>query len=317
MAEVGGVLPVSTPTVDRPERWTRPGIAVIYVDGDITDGSSKRIPLIGSSLAGGETLVRAVAEARADPRVGAIVLRIDSPGGSALASELVSREVFATRGVKPILCSLSDVAASGGYFIAAGCDLIFAEPMTITGSIGIFSGKFDLGGLLAKLGITTDTYKRGKHADVESMYRAYTDEERATLLRNLRYSYGRFVGAVAEGRGMKKDEVDAVGRGHVFTAADAQPLRLVDRFGGLGATIDEAKQRMGVAAATQVTLYELPDVPSSLLSTITGLLGASATTTLELPQLPGIRELLRGLPASVIAQPNATQARLPFDLDWQ
>ena len=119
---------------------------MIYVDGDIIDGASKIIPLIGQKTAGGETLVKAIAEAREDPAIGAIILRIDSPGGSALASELIAREVFATRGVKPILCSMSNLAASGGYFVAAGCELIFAEPMTITGSIGIFFGKFDLSG---------------------------------------------------------------------------------------------------------------------------------------------------------------------------
>jgi protease-4 len=125
--------------------------------------------------------------------------------------------VFATRGAKPILCSMGDVAASGGYFIAAGCDTIFAEPMTITGSIGIFYGKFELSGLLRKLGITTATHKRGQHADVESFVRPYTEEERALLLEKLSYMYGRFVGAVAEGRRMKKEQVDAVGRGRVWT----------------------------------------------------------------------------------------------------
>src|SRR5690606_7775251 len=208
MTELGGVYPVARPAKARPERWTRPGVAIVYVEGDITDGKSQSIPLLGRDLAGGETLVEAVTAARNDPRVGAIVLRIDSPGGSALASELVSREVFQTRGVKPIICSLSDLAASGGYFIAAGCDMIFAEPMTITGSIGIFYGKFDLSGLLSKIGVTVDTYKRGKRSDVESLFRPYTSEERAVLLDKLRYMYGRFVGAVAEGRKLTKDQVD-------------------------------------------------------------------------------------------------------------
>src|SRR5262249_32063796 len=133
-AELGGAYAVGVPAPERPERWQRPGVAIVYVDGDITDGESKSIPVVGQSLAGGQTLVQAIQAARADPRVGAIVLRINSPGGSALASELISREVFATRGVKPIVCSMSDLAASGGYFVAAGCEAIFAEPMTITGS---------------------------------------------------------------------------------------------------------------------------------------------------------------------------------------
>jgi protease-4 len=279
-AELGVMLAVSSPAEVRPDRWQRPGIAIIYVDGDITDGQSKSVPILGKQLAGGETLVAAITAARSDPKIGAIVLRIDSPGGSALASELVSREVFATRGVKPILCSMSDLAASGGYFIAAGCDVIYAEPMTITGSIGIFYGKFDISGLLGKLGVTTDTYKRGKRSDVESMYRPYTDEERAMLLDKLRYMYGRFVGAVAEGRNMKKDEVDAVGRGHVWTGAQARPVRLVDRFGGLGDTLDEAKRRMKLAPGTRVDVRELPALPTSLLGTLGNLIGVRAEPAL-------------------------------------
>ncbi|HWU89750.1 MAG TPA: signal peptide peptidase SppA, partial [Kofleriaceae bacterium] len=319
--ELGGALPVVAPPAERPDRWQRPGIAVIYVDGDIVDGKSQSVAIFGQQRAGGETLVSAIIAARTDPRVGAIILRIDSPGGSALASELVSREVFATRGVKPILCSMSDVAASGGYFIAAGCETIFAEPMTITGSIGIFYGKFELSGLLRKLGITTDTYKRGKHSDEESSFRPYTEEERAVLLDKLKYMYGRFVGAVAEGRKMKKEEVDAIGRGHVWTGAMAKPVRLVDRFGGIGDAIDEAKRRMGLAAGTRVQLYELPADAPGLLGRLGGMLGeraaAPAASRLSIEDVPALRELVRGLAPSILADPSSAQARLPYELIWQ
>jgi len=316
MADIGRVLPVGGPRRERPERWERPGIAIVYVDGDITDGVSKSVPFLGQQLAGGETLVQALAAARANPAIGAIIIRIDSPGGSALASELVSREVFATRGVKPIICSLGDVAASGGYFIAAGCDAIYAKPMSITGSIGIFYGKFDLSGLLAKVGVTTDTYKRGKRADVESLFRPYTTEERGVLMDKLRYMYGRFVGAVAEGRGMKKEEVDAVGRGHVWSGAMAKPIKLVDKFGGLGDALDEAKRRMGLGRDTRVQLYELPKVPTSLLGTLGRLLGVSAEVPVSIADLPAVRALVHGVPASVLVAPSVPQARLPFDLSW-
>ncbi|MBA3465610.1 MAG: signal peptide peptidase SppA, partial [Deltaproteobacteria bacterium] len=316
--EMGVILPVGVPPTERPDRWKRPAIAVIYVDGDITDGASRSIPFLGQSLAGSETLVNAITAARNDPRIGAIILRIDSPGGSALASELISREVFATRGVKPILCSMSDLAASGGYFVAAGCELIFAEPMTITGSIGIFYGKFDLGGLARKLGITTDTYKRGKRADVESLFRPYTDEERAVLLDKLRYMYSRFIGAVAEGRSMKKDEVDAVGRGHVWTGTQARGVKLVDKFGGLGDALDEAKRRMKISLDTKVQLVELPNVPTSLLGKLLGIPGIHASEqAMSLTDLPVIKDFLRGVPASLLAQPDAAQARLPVDLIWE
>jgi protease-4 len=315
--EMGIILPVDVPPRARPDRWTWPKVAVIYIDGDITDGASRSIPFLGRSLAGSQTLVAALSAARADPSIGAIILRIDSPGGSALASELIAREVFATRGVKPILCSMSDLAASGGYFVAAGCDTIYAQPMTITGSIGIFYGKFDLGGLAKKLGIATDTYKRGKRADAESLYRPYTDEERAALLEQLRYMYGRFVGAVAEGRSMKKDEVDAVGRGHVWTGAQALPVKLVDKFGGIGDALDEAKRRMKLAPNARVQLVELPNTPTSLLGTLTSLLGVSAAEPISLTDLPMVKSFLAGIPASVLVQPDAAQARLPNDIVWE
>jgi protease-4 len=316
-SEIGEVLPVSRPAPERPTRWQRPGIAVVYVDGDITDGKSQAFPLFGQALAGGETLIEALTAARSDPRIGAIVLRIDSPGGSALASELISREVFATRGVKPIVCSLGNYAASGGYFVAAGCDVIFAEPMTITGSIGIFYGKFDIGGLARKLGITTETFKRGKRADLESMFRPYTDDERAMLKDKLRYMYGRFVGAVAEGRGMSKDDVDAIGRGHVWSGAQAMPIKLVDKFGGLGDALDEAKRRMGLADTTQVQLFELPNQPSSLLGDLGKLIGLHAEASLSIADLPVVKELLQGVPASVLVAPGVPHARLPFDIVWE
>jgi len=314
--EMGAVLPVSSPVVDRPDRWDRPAIAVIYIDGDIVDGASRQFPLVGQKLVGSETVINAISAARADPRIGAIVLRIDTPGGSALASELISREVFATRGVKPILCSFSDVAASGGYFIAAGCELIFAQPMSVTGSIGIFYGKFDVSGLAAKLGVTTTSYKRGARADVESYFRAYTEEERVVLLDKLRYMYSRFVGAVAEGRGMTKEAVDAVGRGHVFTGEQAQPIKLVDRFGGFGEVLNEAKRRMKLSPGTRVTLVELPATPSTLLGQLTGLLGLRAEQSVSVTDLPAIRELLLSVPASLLVSPDGAQARLPFQISW-
>jgi protease-4 len=292
-------------------------VAVIYVEGDITDGTSKAITLLGKSVAGGETLVNAIIAARNDDRVGAIILRIDSPGGSALASELIAREIFATRGVKPILCSMSDLAASGGYFVAAGCEVIYAEPMTITGSIGIFSGKFDVGGLAKKLGIATDTFKRGKRADAESMFRPYTDEERSVLMGELRYMYSRFVGAVADGRGMTKQAVDDAGRGHVYTGEQAKPLKLVDKFGGFADALVEAKHRMGLPPDTAVELVELPDTTSTLIGTLGSLLGSRAEQRFEVTDLPAIRALLQGIPASLLVAPESVQARLPFELTWQ
>ena len=311
-----GDIGVGTLPVVRPDRWRRPTIAVIYVDGEISDGESKSVPVLDQSVSGGQTLMASLIAARSDPSIGAVILRIDSPGGSALASELIAREVFATRTVKPIICSMSNTAASGGYFVAAGCDVIFAEPMTITGSIGIFSGKVDVSSLAKKLGIDVDIYKHGEHADSESLFKSYSAEERADLLAKLRYMYGRFVGSVAEGRGMTKDAVDAVGRGHVWTGAQAAPIKLVDKFGGVGDAIDEAKRRMGLSPETLVDLRELPKKPSSLFGTVGRLLGAHVEPMLPLGELPVVKQLLKSIPASMLLAPNTPQARLPFDIEF-
>jgi len=315
-AELGDLPAVATATPERPDRWKLPTIAVIYADGDIVDGKSSTIPVIGRKLVGAETLSAAIASARANPDVAAIILRIDSPGGSALGSELMSREVFKTRGVKPIVCSLGNVAASGGYFLAAGCDLIYAEPMTVTGSIGIFYGKFDVTGLMEKLGVTSDTYKRGKRADMESMYRPYTDEERAVLLEKLEYLYGRFVGAVAEGRGMNKVAVDNVGRGRVWSGDQANPIGLVDRLGGMGDALDEVKRQLGLSVDDKVRLLHLPRAGSSLLGKLIGTFIHESTPDLGigLGDLPAARAVLDVIPPSILVEPDVPQARLPFDV---
>jgi protease IV len=313
-AELGGLPAVAPAPPEKPDRWNLPTIAVIYADGDIVDGKSQTIPLIGRRLVGAQTMARAIAAARADDDVAAIILRIDSPGGSAVGSELMAREVFKTRGVKPIVCSLGDIAASGGYFLAAGCDLIYAQPMSITGSIGIFYGKFDVSGLMAKLGVTSNTYKRGARADMESMYRPYTEAERAVLLEKLEYLYGRFVGAVAEGRGLTKAAVDHVGRGHVWSGAQATPLGLVDRLGTMGDALDEVKRQLGLGAADRVRLLHLPRPSTNILTRILGAFISSPEPSLGLGDLPAARALLDTVPASVLVDPDAPQARLPFEV---
>lgn len=319
--ELGGLYPVGVEPDERADRWELPAIAVIYADGDIVDGKSTTIPILGRKLVGGETMVAALQAARASSSVKAVVIRIDSPGGSALASELMSREVFKLRGVKPVICSMGDIAASGGYFLAAGCDRIFAEPMTITGSIGIFYGKFDLSGLLAKAGVSTKTVKRGEHADMESYYRPYTDEEREIIRDKLTYLYGRFTGAVAKGRGMTEAEVDAVGRGHVWTGKQALGVGLVDELGGLGAAIDYAKDKAGLGVNERVRIVELPRRPGGLLSFLLGSVvkarAEEAADTLDLSELGAVQELLKAFPASVLAQPETPQARLPFEITWE
>ncbi|MEM9489842.1 MAG: signal peptide peptidase SppA, partial [Myxococcota bacterium] len=263
--ELGGNVGLGRAPRERPERWTYPGIAVIYISGEIATGNSRTTPLIGRRVVGGDTIAQAIAAARASPQVAAIVVRIDSGGGSALASELMAREVFKTRGVKPIICSLGDVAASGGYFAAAGCDTILAESMTVTGSIGIFAGKFDMSQLLARLGLSWSIYKRGQSADMESFYRPYSDRERTMVERRIRYFYNRFIDAVAVGRGMTRAQVDAIGRGRVWSGRQAVQIGLVDQLGGLSAAITLAKTRIGLGDDDRVRIIALPRSQSNLL----------------------------------------------------
>ncbi|HUH01727.1 MAG TPA: signal peptide peptidase SppA [Kofleriaceae bacterium] len=314
--ELGGYYEVGSAPNDRNDRWAYPKIAVIHIEGDIVDGKSQDIPVIGRRLSGSETVVDAISAARADPRVIAIVLRIDTPGGSAVASEMMAREVFATRGVKPIICSMGDVAASGGYFAAAGCEHIFADPMTITGSIGIFYGKFDVSSLASRLGLSWHTFTRGKRADMDSLFRPYTPDERVFIKERMRYLYKRFVKYVADGRKMTESAVDDVGRGRVWSGAAAQPVGLVDSLGGIGDAIKMAKQRAGLAEGSLTELVLLPAAPQGLLQQLTGLPGSSAALPSPISLIPGGTKLLRALPGSLIVAPDAPQARLPFTVDW-
>lgn len=334
--EMGGYYPVGSEPNLRDERWDYPNVAIIYIDGDIVDGKSQTIPILNQKLVGGETISQTIAAARASREIDAIILRIDSPGGSALASEAMAREVFKTRGVKPIICSMGDIAASGGYFAAAGCDVILADPMTITGSIGIFNGKFDFSGLAEKIGLSWTSYKRGELADMDSFLRSYSEDEMRLLRRKLHYYYGRFIRYVAEGRKLTTDQVDQVGRGRVWTGAQAMPIQLIDRFGGIGEAISLSKKRLGLTEDDRVRLVLLPEVSGSLLSQLLKLGGAKPGVlegemgptgeaepdpaqvtgqTLLRALLPGAgSSLIEAIPGSVWAQPDVPQARLPFTI---
>ena len=171
--------------------WSGPQIAVIDIAGDLVGGASRDVPLLELRATGLSDITTALEQAAREPRVRAIVLRIDSPGGSSMAADLLAREIERVRAWKPVVCSLGDFAASGGYYIASACDEIFAAPSTLTGSIGIYTGKLDVSGLLARLGVTLTRIERGAHASFDSMFRAYTDEERSALTRLLRFHYER------------------------------------------------------------------------------------------------------------------------------
>jgi protease-4 len=299
---------------ERPRIWHRPKIAALLIDGDITDGKSQTIPILNMKMVGLQTLLPEIAKLRADSNVKAIVLRVNSPGGSALASDLIERELERTRAVKPVVCSFGDVAASGGYFIAAPCSRIFAAPSTLTGSIGIFTGKFDLTGLAKKLGVNVEITERGAHASLESLFRPYTEEERALILQKLRYFYGRFVDAVTRGRHLSFAEVDAVGRGHVWSGMAAQARSLVDDFGSFSDAVVFAKKEAGLEDDEPVDVELVPEEPS-LLSQLASLLGINISAkAVETQLVPGLTDALGALPGSLLVAPSTPQARLDANI---
>lgn len=232
------------------EKVSDPKIAVIYASGEIESGKG------GENKIGSESLAKAIREAREDEKIKAIVLRVNSPGGSALASEVIWRETSLAAKSKPLLVSMGDVAASGGYYISAGAKKIFASPLTITGSIGVFGMILNAKGLLNnKLGITTDTVNTGRLANLGSSARPLTAEERSIMQEGVEDVYSTFIGRVSQGRGISVAEVDSIGQGRVWCGIDAQRIKLVDHFGGLNETIAEAAK---IAGLKNFRMVELP-----------------------------------------------------------
>jgi len=231
-------------------------IALIYGSGMVVTGESN--PRGGQVMAS-DTLAEALREASQDSEIKAIVLRINSPGGSPLASEMIWRAIRAARAEgKPVIVSMSDLAASGGYYVASAADRIVSRPETLTGSIGVFALRPVLAGLFDKLGVGVDSLTRGEHADLLLLSAPLSPESRAVLRRDVVAIYETFLTRVAEGRGMERDAVDAVGRGRVWTGDQALALGLVDRLGGLREAVALALEQVGVKPDAGVTLVEFP-----------------------------------------------------------
>ncbi len=241
-----------------------PRIALINIDATITGGESRRVPLGFGSTSGATTIVRALRRAKEDPQVRSIVLRVDSPGGDALASDLIAREVKRTNEVKPVVASFGDVAASGGYYVAAPSETIFAEKTSVTGSIGIFSIRVSIQRLLARFGINTVEYERGRHANLRSILQPLEADDRAVVDRQIDFLYRRFLETVAEGRSLDLDTVRALAQGRVWTGAAAQKRGLVDEIGGLLDAIQRARELGGFRPRERVDLLVLPETRRSL-----------------------------------------------------
>jgi protease-4 len=271
-------------------------------------------------MSGAETIIRELEELGNDPSIRAIVLRVDSPGGAALGSDKIWRAVRRVRRNKPVIASMGAVAASGGYYVAAAADEIWADPGTLTGSIGIFYGKVDVAQLAEKLGVHIENFKRGRHAGAESIYRPFTDEERAALADVLRGYYRLFLARVAEGRKMSVEAVDAVARGRVHSGDAALRLGLVDRLGGLASALIRARQLADLGPDAGVVVR--PVRKNGLLDYLLGGAKASADTAsvraqedaalLSLP--PGLRGLLRSMALVQQLGGGSPLALLPFDV---
>jgi protease-4 len=284
----------------------RPKIALVYAVGDIVPGESQGSPF-GGGLAGSDTIVRGLRQAREDASIRAIVLRVDSPGGSGTASDAIWREVSLARRAKPVVASMGDYAASGGYYVAMGADEIAAQPGTITGSIGVFSGKFSLRGLYGKLGVSQETVRRGQHAALFSSWEPWTPEEREKVRELNAAFYETFVGKAAQGRKKTAQQIEAVAQGRVWTGREAQAAGLVDRLGGLDAAVRAARARARIPTGQEVQIVVLPQ-RKGLLET---LLERQEEDVLVRALGPGAASFLRWATALGDRGPIA---RVPFDL---
>ena len=263
-------------------------IAVIYVVGEIVDGQGSA-GLFSSETIGGDTMVKAIRDAENNPKVSAIVLRIDSPGGSALASDLVWRSVVTCK--KPVVASMGDVAASGGYYIAMGAKKIIAEPGTITGSIGVVGGKIALKGLMDKVGVKTEVISRGKNSGWQSEMETFTPSEREAWSKSMDDMYRQFTSKAAEGRkiDLKHLQNDLAG-GRVFTGRVAVDNKLVDQIGTLDDAIAEAKSLAGLKAEEPIDRLNLPK-PKTFFESLLGDSGPEERLKLAVPQLGQLGQL--------------------------
>lgn len=252
---------------DTPTWSDAPYVAVVLVEGTIIDGTSRFIPLVGLRFVGGDTIAKTLRELRDDTACKGIVLRVNSGGGSALASDVMWREVELTAEAHakdpkfepPIVVSMGDVAASGGYYVAMGTRPVLADPVTVTGSIGVVSIHPDLSGLLSKLGINAVTAKEGKNPDINALWRPYTDDQRLRIEASISNTYDLFRERVAKGRDLTVERVHEVGRGHVYSGIDAKELGLVDQLGGLDDAIALVRKQANVPRHTELAVRVLPD----------------------------------------------------------
>lgn len=289
---------------DDKKPYSKNRIAVIYASGEISGGDGD------DNSIGSEKISRAIRKARTDDKIKAIVLRVNSPGGSSLASDVIWREVMLTKKVKPIIVSMGDVAASGGYYIACAADSIFAEPNTITGSIGIFAVLPNMQKFFNdKLGVTFDGVKTGKYADLGDVSRPLTPEERAMLQKSVNRGYDTFTKAVADGRKKTQAYINSIGQGRVWTGQQALKIGLVDRLGNISDAVASAAKKANLKDYQLVSYPEQKSVLSKLGQGFSAQMSAHFVKA-ELgenykyyQQIKGVTQMMR-----------TPQARMPYEV---
>jgi protease-4 len=296
----------------------KPRVAVIYATGAITTGKSSA-SVLGAEMVGAQTLVKAIRQAEQDATVKAIVLRVDSPGGSALASDLIWSEL--KRSKKPVIASMSDVAGSGGYYICMSAKKIYAEPGTITGSIGVVGGKLALGGLWHRAGIKTEVLSRGRNSGILSLDEPFSPAEKKRMKALMEDTYDQFVekaleGRLLAGRKMTRDQLVKLAGGRIYTGRQAKEVGLVDELGTLEDAIAEAAKQGGLPAGKEPELLLLPKPKTSLESLLDSVLGARTPgLKVDLGGVPLLRDKLRGVDALIELRREPVWLVLPFHLD--
>lgn len=296
---------------ESPEHWrSPPKVAVVFLEGNMVDGNSRDIPILGIKLAGSYTIARALKQAREDKTVKAVVFRIETGGGSSLASDVILREAMLTAKAKPLIVSMGASAASGGYYASVAGNEIFANRSTVTGSIGIFYGKVDVVGLLDKLGVKTHAIRTNPRADAESFFRPFTDAERKELGHKVKQFYDLFIGRVAEGRKMTPAEVHEVAQGKVWTGEQAKRHKLVDHVGGLRQALARARELGDLP--DDAPILNLPAEEQTLLEIVLDLIGlpsfSEQATMAWVP--PPLTDMVRALIPFMVFEPGRPLALL-------
>lgn len=284
-------------------------VAVYYASGEITDN-----PISGATEEGivGNKVIRDLRRLKENEDIKAVVLRVNSPGGSAFASEQIWHAVKELKATKPVIVSMGDYAASGGYYISCIADTIVAEPTTLTGSIGIFGMIPNIKELSEKIGITYDVVKTNKYSDIGNIMRPFNEDEKALIQMTVSQGYDTFIARCAEGRGMTKGAIEKIAEGRIWTGETAQKLGLVDELGGIDKALEIAVSKAGIEGYTIISYPKKKDFFSSLFESAPTNYIESQLLNSKLGEYYQSFGLLKNL-----KEKSAIQARIPFELNMK